>query len=80
MLLVPLFASPLFTIVYTSTLETFSGAVFLVQAAIFVVSGIGFSYVYFLLTRSGQDFAELVEETDDMQQNILRRENSTISE
>lgn len=77
---VPLFASPLFTIVYTSTLETFPGAVFLVQAAIFVVSGIGFSYVYFLLTRSGQDFAELVEETDDMQQNILRRENSTISE
>jgi hypothetical protein len=66
--------------VYTSTLETFPGAVFLVQAAIFVVSGFGFSYVYFLLTRSGQDFAELVEETDDMQQNILRRENSTISE
>eukprot|EP00092_Neocalanus_flemingeri_P016667 GFUD01018030.1.p1 GENE.GFUD01018030.1~~GFUD01018030.1.p1 ORF type:complete len:510 (-),score=61.02 GFUD01018030.1:1014-2492(-) len=77
---VPLFASPLFTIVYTSTLETFPGAVFLVQAAIFIVSGIGFSYVYFLLTRTGQDFAELVEESDDLQQNILRSENSSLTE
>jgi len=77
---VPLFASPLFTIVYTSTLETFPGAVFLVQAAIFVVSGMGFSYVYFLLTRSGQDFSELVEESEDLHENILRGENSSIAE
>ena len=75
-LIVTLFASPFFTIVYTATLETFPGAVFLVQAAIFIVSGIGFTYVYFVLTRSGQDFAELVEETDD----ILKRENSTITD
>jgi len=77
---VPLFASPLFTIVYTTTLETFPSAVFLVQAAIFVVAGIGFSYVYFLLTRSGQDFAELVEEPEDLHQNILRSENSVPAE
>jgi len=77
---VPLFASPLFTVVYTSTLETYPGTVFLVQAAIFLLSSFGFTYVYFLLTRSGQEFSELVEETDDLQQNILRSENNSLAE
>jgi PCFT/HCP family folate transporter-like MFS transporter 1/3 len=77
---VPLFAAPLFTIVYTSTLDTFPGSVFLVQAALFVLAGIGFSYVYFLLTRSGHSFSQLLEESEDLQQNILRSENSENSE
>jgi len=77
---VPLLAAPLFTVVYNSTLETFPGAVFLVQASIFAVSGLGFSYVFYLLTRTGQDFSLLVEDNDDYQENIVRDENSLISQ
>jgi len=77
---VPLFASPLFTVVYNSTLDIFPGAVFLVQAGIFFVSGIGFSYIYYLLNRPGQDFSELVEETDDLTESILREENREVVE
>jgi len=59
---VPLFASPLFTFVYSATLESFLGAVFILQAGLFSICGLGFLYVYFILTRSGQDYALMVEE------------------
>jgi len=77
---VPLFAAPLFTIVYTSTLDTFPGSVFLVQAALFVVAGLGFSYIYFLLNRPGLHFSELEEESEDLQEDILRNENRSVTE
>jgi len=63
---VPLFATPLFTYVYNSTIESLPGAVFLVLAAIFAVSLSVFTYIFYLLTRTGQDFSELVgEESND---------------
>merc|ERR1711976_52531 len=46
---VPLFAAPLFTFVYTKTLETWPGAVFAVQAGIFLIAAVGFLSVYITL-------------------------------
>ena len=76
---VPLFASPLFTFVYTQTLQSWTGAVFIVQAGIFLLAEIGFLYVYFVLKRAGGDFSILVEEEGDDSDsvtNILREENT----
>ena len=71
---VPLFASPLFTFVYTHTLESWTGAVFIVQAAIFLLAELGFLYVYFVLKRAGGDFSTLLEEEGDDTTSILREE------
>ena len=70
----PLFASPLFTFVYTQTLESWTGAVFIVQAAIFLLAELGFLYVYFVLRRAGGDFSTLLEEEGDDTTSILREE------
>ena len=76
---VPLFASPLFTFVYTQTLDSWTGCVFIVQAGIFLLAEVGFLYVYFVLKRAGGDFSILVEEEGDDSDsvtNILREENT----
>ena len=76
---VPLFASPLFTFVYTNTLKSWPGAVFIVQAGIFLLAEVGFLYVYFVLRRAGGDFSLLVEEEGDDTDSvtvILREENT----
>ena len=75
---VPLFASPLFTFVYTQTIESWTGAVFIVQAGIFLLAELGFLYVYLVLIRAGGDFTTLLEEEaddSDSVTNILREEN-----
>jgi len=78
---VPLFAAPLFTYVYTHTLETWTGAVFIVQAGIFLLAGCGFLFVYLTLLRNGnQGFTELLNEEEvhqsDSVRDILREENT----
>ena len=77
---VPLLAAPLFTYVYTHTLEAWTGAVFVVQAGIFLLCGLGFLFVYLTLKRNGApDFSELVNEDTDLANNdvryLLRQEN-----
>jgi len=67
---VPLFAAPLFTTVYNNTLSTFPGAVFLVQASLFVVSCAIFGYLYTLLAASNRDFSMLVEEEEEGQEDF----------
>ena len=74
---VPLFASPLFTFVYTNTIQTWTGAVFVVQAAIFLLAEMGFLYVYFVLRREGWDYAALgEEEVGDSVTSVLREQNT----
>jgi len=74
---VPLFAAPLFTFVYTKTLETWTGAVFAVQAGIFLISAMGFLSVYLTLRRNGNtEFSELVNEDGDSVRELLRDENT----
>jgi len=74
---VPLFAAPLFTFVYTKTLETWPGAVFAVQAGIFLISAMGFLSVYLTLRRNGNtEFSELVNEDGDSVRELLRDENT----
>jgi len=76
---VPLFAAPLFTYVYTQTINSWTGAVFIVQAGIFVIACMGFAFIYLTLKRNGNmDFSELVneeEETDSLR-DALRQENT----
>ncbi|XP_023327444.1 solute carrier family 46 member 3 isoform X2 [Eurytemora carolleeae] len=72
---VPLFASPLFTAVYNSTIDTFPGATFLVLASIFIVSLMLFCYVFFILTLTGQDFSVLVSREDELHEALVREEN-----
>jgi len=77
---VPLFAAPLFTWVYNNTLDTFPGAVFLVQASLFAFSCGIFVYIYVVLNRSGRDFSVLVEEQEeDYTDSIVREENNSIT-
>ena len=71
---VPLFAAPLFSLVYTATLDSWPGAVFAVQAGIFVLSGLGFTYIHRLL-RHNTEFGQLEEETPQEQREILAAEN-----
>jgi len=77
---VPLFAAPLFTFVYTKTLETWPGAVFAVQAGIFLIAAVGFLSVYITLRRNGNtEFSELVNDEDeasDSVRSVLRDENT----
>jgi len=77
---VPLFAAPLFTFVYTKTLETWPGAVFAVQAGIFLIAAVGFLSVYITLRRNGNtEFTELVNDDDeagDSVRSVLRDENT----
>ena len=57
--------APLFTFVYNSTLETFPGAVFLVQAGLFVLASAIFVYIYLLITKGAdRDFTVLEEEPE----------------
>merc|ERR1711994_732867 len=76
---VPLFAAPLFTYVYTQTINSWTGAVFIVQSGIFVIACMGFAFIYLTLKRNGNmDFSELVneeEETDSLR-DALRQENT----
>ena len=58
-------SAPLFTWVYNNTLDTFPGAVFLVQASLFAFSCGIFVYIYVVLNRSGRDFSVLVEEQEE---------------
>jgi len=77
---VPLFAAPLFTFVYNHTLDSFPGAVFLVQASLFVLSCLIFIYLYFLLARPADtNFNLLVEDEEDYQASIVREENNSFS-
>jgi len=77
---VPLFAAPLFTFVYNHTLDSFPGAVFLVQASLFVLSCLIFIYLYFLLARPADtNFNLLVEDEEDYQASIVREENNSVS-
>ena len=97
---VPLFAAPLFTYVYTQTINSWTGkseiqfkvsnhfslstlfppgAVFIVQAGIFVIACMGFAFIYLTLKRNGNmDFSELVneEEENDSLRDALREENT----
>ena len=97
---VPLFAAPLFTYVYTQTINSWTGkseiqfkvsnhfslstlfppgAVFIVQAGIFVIACMGFAFIYLMLKRNGNmDFSELVneEEENDSLRDALREENT----
>jgi len=75
---VPLFAAPLFTFVYNHTLESFPGAVFLVQASLFVLSCLIFIHLYFLLAKPADtNFNLLVEDEEDYQASIVREENNS---
>merc|ERR1711874_366623 len=51
---VPLAAAPLFSEIYNNTMETFIGAVYVVEAGIVGLSGIVFLYVYYLLRNFSQ--------------------------
>ena len=58
-----------------------SGAVFIVQAGIFLLAGCGFLFVYLTLLRNGnQGFTELLNEEEvhqsDSVRDILREENT----
>jgi hypothetical protein len=59
---VPLFAAPLFTFVYNNTLSSFPGAVFLVQAGLFVLSCFIFLHLHWLFAKAGPVFSRLEEE------------------
>ena len=76
--LVPMFSAPIFTFIYTNSLETWSGAVFLVQSGIFLVSALGFLSVYLTLGKSGfsQIHAEHIID-DSKQSNIVKDEFKT---
>ena len=55
------------------------GAVFIVQAGIFVIACMGFAFIYLTLKRNGNmDFSELVneEEENDSLRDALREENT----
>ena len=55
------------------------GAVFIVQAGIFVIACMGFGFIYLTLKRNGNmDFSELVneEEENDSLRDALREENT----
>jgi len=75
---VPLFAAPLFTFVYNHTLDSFPGAVFLVQASLFLLSCLIFIYLYFLLAKPADtNFNLLVDDEEDYQASIIREENNS---
>ena len=49
---VPVVASPVFSVIYNNTLDTFIGAVFLVEAGLIALSGIVFVIIFILLRNS----------------------------
>jgi len=81
---VPLFMAPLFTTVYNSTIEYFPAAVFIVMTALFTVNLVLFSYVFYVLTKTGQDFTELVtpphssEDASESSPLLSRRHENTL--
>merc|ERR1719278_1557397 len=75
---VPLFAAPIFAFVYNHTLDSFPGAVFLVQASLFVLSCFIFIYIYFVLSNPANASVNLlVEDEEDYQASIVREENNS---
>ena len=59
-------------------IKYFLGAVFVVQAGIFLVACFGFLFVYWTLKKNGnQDFSELVNEEEEIDplRDTLRNEN-----
>ena len=64
---------------YPITSHSTTGAVFIVQAGIFVIACMGFAFIYLTLKRNGNmDFSELVneEEENDSLRDALREENT----
>eukprot|EP00088_Acartia_fossae_P028786 TRINITY_DN29620_c0_g2_i1.p1 TRINITY_DN29620_c0_g2~~TRINITY_DN29620_c0_g2_i1.p1 ORF type:complete len:482 (-),score=0.43 TRINITY_DN29620_c0_g2_i1:270-1715(-) len=76
---VPLFAAPMFTSIYNSTLETSPNAVFFVLASIFSVVLVNFVYIFFVLSRSGQDFSVLIHEEEVEDNDVYPNIDNTIS-
>ena len=58
-------SAPLFTCVYNNTLDTFPGAVFLVQAGLLAISCGVFVHIFITLNRSGRDYRVLVVEQEE---------------
>jgi len=66
---VPLAASPLFSVIYNNTLDTFVGCVFLVEAGLVGASTIVFCYIFYLLRTHCQQFNVLVEDVETEENN-----------
>ena len=64
---IPIIAVPLLTFIYNSTIESFTGAIYVVQSGVYLIIFTIMVYVYFLLTTVGVSYGEL--EQDHEQRN-----------